>query len=205
MSSEVLVSRPHFDSRPVAQEDGQPLPRRDPEATVQEGLYSSSGLATAGYRSAKYTTEEWHSNNYAILHRAITNRDNAERIRHKSKTLYTDTATGTLRTQAEGTRHLGERLQDIHFWRSELQRHIEELVAETDLLLGQKRRLEKALDTTEIPFAIATDNLTCRERRLGPDLVKDRVEEELLEEVELIKSIQALLRTTHSQAVTQIR
>ncbi|XP_014040305.1 tektin-4, partial [Salmo salar] len=131
--------------------------------------------------------------------------NNAERICHDSKTLYKETEAGTLHTQAEGTRHLGERLQHIHFWKSELQRHIEKLVAETDLLLQQKRRLLKSLDATEIPFAIATDNLTCRERRLGPDLVKDHVEEELLKEVELISSIQALLNRTLSQAVNQIK
>ncbi|XP_071031999.1 tektin-4-like [Oncorhynchus clarkii lewisi] len=112
-----------------------------------------------------------------------------ERIRHESKTLDTETEAGTLRTQAEGTRHLGERLQHIHFWKSELQRHIKKLVAETDLL-QQKRRLLKALDATEIPFAIATDNLTCRDG--------DR-------EVDLIRSIQALLKRTLSQAVNQIK
>ncbi|XP_062311834.1 tektin-4 [Osmerus eperlanus] len=200
--SELLVSRPHFDSRYVAQE-GQPL--KDPEATVKEDFYPSSGLATAGFRSAKYTTEEWHSNNYSILHQAVNDRNHAEKICLESKAFSSAAEAESLRAQSEGTRHLGERLQDIHFWKSELQRHIEELVAETDLLLGLKRRLEKALDTTEIPFAIATDNLSCRERRLGPDLVKDRVEEELIKEVDLIKSIQSLLKRTHSQVVSQIK
>ncbi|XP_045546783.1 tektin-4 isoform X2 [Salmo salar] len=204
MSSEVLVPRHNFDSRSVAQA-GDPFPPTDAEATFKEGFYPSSGLATAGYRSAKYSPEEWHINNFSTLHQAVTDRNNAERICHDSKTLYKETEAGTLHTQAEGTRHLGERLQHIHFWKSELQRHIEKLVAETDLLLQQKRRLLKSLDATEIPFAIATDNLTCRERRLGPDLVKDRVEEELLKEVELISSIQALLKRTLSQAVNQIK
>lgn len=187
MSSEVLVPRHNFDSRSVAQA-GDPFPPTDAEATFKEGFYPSSGLATAGYRSAKYSPEEWHINNFSTLHQAVTDRNNAERICHDSKTLYKETEAGTLHTQAEGTRHLGERLQDIHFWKSELQRHIEKLVAETDLLLQQKRRLLKSLDATEIPFAIATDNLTCRERRLGPDLVKDRVEEELLKVIKTITS-----------------
>ena len=41
-------------------------------------------------------------------------------------------------------------------------------------------RLEKALDATEIPMQIATDNLECRFRRQSPDLVKDNVEIQLL-------------------------
>uniref|UniRef100_A0A674DJ39 Tektin n=1 Tax=Salmo trutta TaxID=8032 RepID=A0A674DJ39_SALTR len=182
-----------------------PFTPTDAEATFKEGFYSSSGLATAGYRSSKYSPEEWHINNFSTLHQAVTDQNNAERIRHESKTLYKETEAGTLHTQAEGTRHLDERLQDIHFWKSELQRHIEKLVSETDLLLQQKRWLLKSLDATEIPFAIATDNLTCRERRLGPDQVKDRVEEELLKEVELVRTIQALLKRTLSQAVNQIK
>ncbi|XP_010904330.2 tektin-4 [Esox lucius] len=204
MSSGVLVSRPHFDSRAVVQAAG-PTKHTDADAAVTDGLYPSSGLATAGYRSAKYTTEDWYGNNLSTLNQAVADRSNAERIRIESKTLCTETEAGTLRSQAEGTRRLGERLQDMHLWKSELQRHIERLIAETDLLLGQKRRLEKALDATEIPFAIATDNLTCRERRPGPDLVKDLVEEELLKEVELIRSVQALLKRTLSQAVNQIK
>ncbi|XP_076845575.1 tektin-4 [Brachyhypopomus gauderio] len=202
MLPQVLVPRPNLDTRSVEQ-----LRPPDAEAAVKENLYAgvSAGQVTAGYRSAKYTPEEWFTNNHATLNQAATHRDNAQRVQRASKALYTQTDNATLRTQAEGTKHLGERLQDIYFWKSELERHIERLLAETDLLLAQKRRLEKALDATEIPFAIATDNLTCRERRFGPDLVQDQVEEELLKEVELIRSIQALLKKTLDQVVNQIR
>ncbi|KAM6972508.1 LOW QUALITY PROTEIN: tektin-4 [Aplochiton taeniatus] len=200
MSSEVLVSRPRFDSRAATHRESH----HATETSAKDVLYPSSGLATAGYRTAKYTSEEWHMKNYSILHQAITEREEARRIRQKSKSLYTETEGRELwRTHATGTRHLGERLQDIHFWKSELQRHIEQLIVETDLLLSQRR--EKALHATEIPFIISSDNLTCRERRLGPDLVKDKVEEELLKEVELIRSVQALLQKTHNQAVNQIK
>lgn len=206
MSSQVLVSRPHFDTRAVAQNGSQP-PVPAPETAVKESLYAgtSAGLATAGYRSAKYTPEEWIANNSALLNRAVADRNHAERIRQESKALKAETDSETLRTQTDGTKHLGERLQDIHRWRSELERFIERLTAETELLTASRRRLEKALDATEIPFAIASDNLTCRERRFGPDLVKDQVEEELLKEVELIRSIQALLKKTLEQTVKQIK
>ncbi|XP_048051961.1 tektin-4 [Megalobrama amblycephala] len=206
MSSQILVSRPHFDTRIVAQNGSQP-PVTNPETTVKENVYAgtSAGLATAGYRSAKYTPGEWINNNSDILTRAVANRNHAENICNESKTLKADTDAGTLRTQTEGTKQLGARLQDIHRYRSELELFIERLNAETDLLIGCRRRLEKALDATEIPFAIATDNLTCRERRFGPDLVEDQVEEELLKEVELIRSIQALLKKTLDQTLNQIR
>ncbi|XP_040892509.1 tektin-4 [Toxotes jaculatrix] len=200
MSSEVLVSRPQYDSRAVAL--GVPEKDLPAEPEVPE---PSSGSATAGYRSAKYTPAEWFSNYHTILQQAGTDRHEAWSIQRESKTLYQDTEAATLKTQAEGTRLLGGRLQEIHYWKSELQRHIEQLLADTESLLALKTRLEKALDATETPYAITTDNLNCRAKRLGPDLVRDSVEEELLKEVELIRSVQALLKRTTAQVVTQIR
>ncbi|XP_042341483.1 tektin-4 [Plectropomus leopardus] len=200
MSSEVLVSRPHYDSRAVA----QGVPQREPpvEPDVPQ---PSSGSATAGYRSAKYSAGEWFSNYHTILQQAGADQHEARSIQRESKTLYQDTETATLKTQAQGTRLLGGRLQEIHHWKSELQRHIEQLLADTEALLALKSRLEKALDATETPYAIATDNLNCRTRRLGPDLVRDTVEEELLKEVDLIRSVQALLKRTTAQVVSQIK
>lgn len=169
------MSRPHFDSRAVA----QGVPEREPPVEP-EAPQPSSGSATAGYRSAKYTPTEWFSNYHTILQQADSDQHQARRIQRGSKALYQDTEAATLRTQAEGTCYLGDRLQEIHHWRSELQRHIDQLLADTESLLALKTRLEKALDATETPYAIATDNLKCRTRRLGPDLVRDTVEQELL-------------------------
>ncbi|KAJ0033237.1 hypothetical protein NQD34_000344, partial [Periophthalmus magnuspinnatus] len=167
--------------------------------------HPSSGSAPAGYRSAKYSPAEWFSNYHNILKQAATEHNEAERVQRRSKALSQDSESDTQHTQAQGTRLLGDRLQDIHYWRSELQQHISQLQADIEALCGQKLRLERALDATEIPFAIATDNLTCRTRRPAPDLVHDTVEEELLKEVDLIKNIQALLRRTTAQVVSQIK
>lgn len=176
MCSDVLVSRPHYDSRAVA----QGVPEKDPASEVPEIPQPSSGSATAGYRSAKYIPTEWFSGYQTLLQQARTACHEAAANQRRSRTLNQDTEAATFKTQAHGTRLLGERLQEIHYWKSELQRHIEQLLADTESLVALKTRLEKALDATEIPFAIATDNLTCRARRLGPDLVRDTVEEELL-------------------------
>ncbi|XP_068607465.1 tektin-4 [Brachionichthys hirsutus] len=195
MSSEVLVSRPHYDSRAVSQE-GTPGKEPDPKP--------SSGSATAGYRSAKYTPSEWFSNYRTLLQQAGSDSHAARSIQRESRTLSQHTEADTSQTQADGTRLLGERLQEIHSWKSELQRQIEQLQADTEALLALKRRLEKALDATETPYAIATDNLNCRTRRMGADLVRDSVEDELIQEVDLIKNVQALLKRTAAQVVTQV-
>ncbi|XP_068448559.1 tektin-4 [Clinocottus analis] len=200
MSSEVLVARPHYDSRAVA----QGVPVKDPHVELDVPL-PASGLATAGYRSAKYSPAEWFSNYHAIIQQAGTDSHEADSIQRDSKALYQDTEAHILHSQAQTTRLLGERLQEIYYWKSELQHHIQHLLTHTETLLALKKRLEKALDATETTYAIATDNITCRTRRLGPDLVRDTVDEELEKEVDLIRSVQALLKRTLAQVVSQIK
>ncbi|NXC50494.1 TEKT4 protein, partial [Penelope pileata] len=181
------------------------LPMKMYEAALKTGPNSSSGLATAGFRTAKYLPPEWHQSNYNQYHRAFASCQESERNRDEAKELSERTAATTQRAQQDSTAALGQRLQDIHFWKSELQKEIEELDTETNLLAAQKLRLERALDATEVPYTIATDNLQCRERRQPPDLVCDEVETELLKEAELIRNIQELLKRTLMQASNQMR
>ncbi|XP_067859569.1 tektin-4 [Heptranchias perlo] len=199
--SEVLVTHPQV-ARCIPEEE---LPCKPYCIIKNTGLHSSSGLATAGFRTAKYIPEEWLQNNYSKYYQSFADRDTAENVRDESKFLISDREKLTHDTQAHSTKRLGERLQDIFFWKSELKREIEDLLAETELLLQQKRRLEIALDANEIALFISTDNLQNRERRQGPDLVKDRVEEELLKEVDLIRNVHGVLKRTLDQVNTQIR
>ncbi|XP_066517545.1 tektin-4 [Hoplias malabaricus] len=160
---------------------------------------------TAGHRSTKYSPTEWLSGAMATLQRALSDQQEAKRIQCSSRALKSEVETVAISAQGRGTRLLGTRLQNIHSQRTELECSVECLSTHTDLLLGLKRRLEKALLATDMPLTIASDNLSCRERRLGQDLVRDQVEEELLKEVELIRNVQVLLKETLDQAVNQIR
>ncbi|XP_072691269.1 tektin-4 [Canis lupus baileyi] len=181
------------------------LPQKVYDVARNVGACSSSGLATAGFRSAKYLADEWSQNCYARYHQAFADRNQSERRRHESHQLAAKTQALARCSQEDATRKAGARLQDTHGWKSELQREVGELGTESDLLLAQKQRLARALDATSVPFSIATDNLQCRERRQHPDLVRDCVETELLKEAELIRNIQELLKRTIMQAVNQIR
>ncbi len=147
------------------------------------GLNEATGGGTAmgapaatGFRSAKHTPQEWHESNYGKYYQSFSDRDNAERLRHESKQLSNETEAQTQRTQTDVTKKLAERMHDINFWKFELNREIEEVIEETDLLCAEKKRLENALDATEIPMKIARDNLDCRARRQNVDLVGDKVE-----------------------------
>ena len=169
----------------------QEQPPEKPSAIPQSGTFNyeqcytgnvgnDMGMSTMGYRSAKYNPPEWHESNYAKYYQSFADRDNSEKVRHLSKETMKETEATTNKTQEESTKKLAERLKDINFWQFELDREINDVISETDLLLAQKKRLENALRATEIPLHIATDNLNCRQRRQAIDLVQDDVELNLL-------------------------
>ena len=82
--------------------------------------------------------------------------------------------------QEETVKRLGERLKDLHFWRYELERELNDMTAEIEDLLEMKRRLERALLAEDLALLIVTDNLNCRQTREGLDLCQDEVELNLL-------------------------
>ena len=77
-------------------------------------------------------------------------------------------------------KRLGERLKDLHFWKGELEREMNDMIAETDDLLAMKRRLERAVFADDLALLIITDNLNCRETREGLDRCQDDVELNLI-------------------------
>ena len=150
------------------------------EPTYSGNVGNDMGISTMGYRSAKYNPPEWHETNYAKYYQAFADRDNSERVRHEAHRTMKETDATTEKTQSESTKKLAERVHDINFWKFELNREINDIRAEKELLFAQKNRLENALRATEVPLHIATDNLNCRQKRQGVDLVQDDVELNLL-------------------------
>ncbi|KAF4800421.1 hypothetical protein TURU_045342 [Turdus rufiventris] len=183
----------------------RPLPARICDVVRSDRPRSCCGMAMAGFRTAKYQLPEWHRRNAGVYYTALTASAEAERGRAESKQLVKHAAASAQRAQEYSKSTLGQRLGDIQFWRMELQKEIMELDAETNLLAAQKLRLERALDATEVPYAVVIDNLECRERRQPPDLVIDEVETQLLKEADLIRDIRDLLKRMIIQATTQIR
>ncbi|KAF6127645.1 tektin 4 [Phyllostomus discolor] len=120
------------------------LPLKLYDVARNTGAYTSSGLATAGFRTAKYLVDEWFQNCYASYYQAFADRDQSERQRHESRQLAAETEALAQRTQADSTRKVGERLQDIHCWKSELQREEAELIRNIQELL--KRTIMQAVN-----------------------------------------------------------
>lgn len=176
----------------------------DPVINVTAG--PDQGQSTLGFRVNKYNPQEWHQSNYARYYQAFADRNVSEQNRWESNRVEKETEATTQRTQALSTKRLKERLHDVNFWKNELNREIEDLIAETDVLVQEKRRTQAALDATVSPLHIATEALNNRElHRYGVDRVVDDVELELRKEIDLINNVQHLLRKTIDEAELQIK
>lgn len=153
----------------------------------------------------RFTHEDWTRSNLTKYANADVERQQAERLINESDRLKEETAKRTEKTQADVNKKLEQRLNDIRFWKKELDDKLKDLSEEIDNLLAFKQRVDKALQATEEPLHIARMCLANREKRVGIDLVHDDVQKELLKEVETIQGVQALLKRTLEQATEQIR
>ena len=128
----------------------------------------------------KYTPEEWHRSNHMNYSNAERERKSAEMIRDESNRLKHEIHVTTIKTQSDVNKKLDQRIQDITFWKSELDRLHGETEDEINELLRYKDRLEKALDATQLPLNVAKQCLGNREERTQIDLVHDDVEIQLI-------------------------
>ncbi|CAG5116844.1 unnamed protein product [Candidula unifasciata] len=153
----------------------------------------------------RFTHEDWTRSNLQKYASADVERQQAERLIAESNRLKEETARRTERTQADVSKKLEQRLNDIRYWKKELDDKLDGLVKETDNLDTFKHRVEKALQATEEPLHIARMCLANREKRVGIDLVHDDVQKELLKEVQTTEGVQTLLRRTLEHATEQLR
>jgi tektin-4 len=173
---------------------------------VSVNVGPDQGAHSVGFRSNKYSPQEWHENNYAKYYQAFSDRNVSEQNRWESNRVAKETEVTTNKTQAISTKRIQERLHDVNFWKTELNREIEDVIAETDVLVEEKRRLQRALDATTAPLHIASEALNNRElHRYGVDRVVDDVEIQLRKEIDLINNVQHLLRRTIDEAEKQIK
>ncbi|NXN94402.1 TEKT3 protein, partial [Rhinopomastus cyanomelas] len=152
----------------------------------------------------RYNPDDWYRSNLTNYKESETLWHNAERLRVDTSRMIQDKYQQTKKTQAESTKNLGLRVNDIEFWRSELCHELNEMIGETNALTDKKKRLERALAETEPPLQVAQECLLHREKRMGIDLVHDDVEKQLLTEVEVIRSCQEMMQQFLEKAKAQL-
>ncbi|KAL1780164.1 tektin-3 [Sigmodon hispidus] len=152
----------------------------------------------------RYTPDDWYRSNLVNYQESNSSRHNSERLRVDTSRLIQDKYQQIRKTQADSTQNLGERVNDIAFWKSEITHELDGMIGETNALTDIKKRLERALTETEAPLQVARECLFHREKRMGIDLVHDEVEKELLTEVDGILCCQERMRLHLDKAIAQL-
>ncbi|XP_073421814.1 tektin-1 isoform X1 [Dendrobates tinctorius] len=153
----------------------------------------------------KFLPKEWSLANQTQYASAEIQRSRSERLVAESQRLVDEVEKTTQKTQNDVNKKLEQRLDEIEFWKKELDNKLEDTVNDIEQLLAYNTRLEKALESCMEPLSIAQQCLLEREKRVGIDLVHDEVELELFKEVEVIQGVVALLQRTLEQITEQIR
>ncbi|KAG7491380.1 hypothetical protein MATL_G00003070 [Megalops atlanticus] len=177
------------------------LQRASPDLVRAKTMFYPSNRTAL---STRYMPDDWHKSNQSNYWESESTRNSAERLRRDTIRLIQDKEQLTRRTQENTSKNIGERINDISFWRSELNHEIENMVGEINALSEVKRRLERALAETEGPLQVSQECLYHREKRMSIDLVHDDVEKDLIKEVEVIKSCQARMRRHLDRAIAQL-
>jgi len=151
----------------------------------------------------RYTPKDWYvsqMNNYLNSDKI---RSEAERLRADTQRLARDRENLARANQNETDKKLGERINDIDFWKQELEREKDKLTKKINQVDTRRREVQKQLHDTENQLKVAQENLYEREKRQGIDVVHDNVERELIREIDIIKNSQAKLRNMLERLTTQ--
>ncbi|XP_037348730.1 tektin-1 [Talpa occidentalis] len=153
----------------------------------------------------KFLRSEWLVANKNQYHQAEAQRSKSERLVSESQRLVDEIEKSTRKSQSDVNKKIEQRLEEVRFWKKELDDKLEQLVYETEDLLCYQTRLEKALESLKEPLHITQTCLAYREKRIGIDLVHDEVEEELIKEDEIMQGVKSLLTRTLEETSEQIR
>uniref|UniRef100_A0A9L0JZN8 Tektin n=1 Tax=Equus asinus TaxID=9793 RepID=A0A9L0JZN8_EQUAS len=108
----------------------------------------------------KFLPSEWHIANKNQCHKAEAQRSRSERLVAESQRLVDEIEKTTRKSQSDVNKKLEQRLEEIRFWKKELDDKLEQLVFATEDLLIYQTRLEKALESLKEPLHITQ---TCLE------------------------------------------
>lgn len=128
----------------------------------------------------KYHPSEWHASNRLNYERSEKERKVSEQLRAECDRLRQEAEDTTGRKQRDVNHKFSQRVNQIKFWREELEEKLREIVSEIEAVHGRKEELERGLQATQLPLEVAKSCLAFREQRTGVDLVHDEVEIQLM-------------------------
>ncbi|XP_034940791.1 tektin-4-like [Chelonus insularis] len=145
------------------------------------------------YSMTRYTPAQWRIHNQTFFDQSTKIINNARTItknfRQSNNKIYKETD----KNQLENRDKLSIRASEIHHFKAQLEQAILELTDEIELLEGELCRVKQSLSILIIPENISGEFLQLRSLRMEPDLVRDKVEDELVKEIALLAEVRALL------------
>lgn len=138
---------------------GPPLPGPD-----LEGVRASRSPEQADKYYPEWTSKNLDRNQYAESERLA-----AERLLEETKDLLAETKTRTKQDQSDVGERFKQRVGDISFWKSELDKKLGELKEHLEELDSQHIRVRQAFDACGEPLSIAEQCLAHRNQRQGID------------------------------------
>ncbi|XP_067008025.2 tektin-4 [Anabrus simplex] len=157
------------------------------------------------YSITRYSEGEWRKHNEDIVKGAANERHKADLAEFNSRRCIEMTSASTDKCQADSTNRLRQRAHEVYHWKNELERAINAMADEINLLELQRQRLKTSMGVLRIPESIAGECLERRTGRLEPDLVRDQPEEELIKEVSLMSEVRDLMNRLLKQMEEQLR
>lgn len=151
----------------------------------------------------RYTPKDWYQAQMTNYLASDKVRSAAERLRSDAVRLARENEDRAKKNQMESDKRLGERINDIEFWKCELEKEKDKMSKKINQVEAKRREVEKHLHDTENQLRVSQENLYEREKRQGIDVVHDNVERELIREVDTIKNSQAKLRNMLERLNTQ--
>ncbi|XP_011639987.1 tektin-3-like [Pogonomyrmex barbatus] len=167
--------------------------QRNPVHASQAALYT------------RYTPHEWFQKQVKYYNEADSQRHYSERIRGDAQRIIRDAEEKIQHGQYDTNRRLGERINDITFWRNEVAAELERMLHEIERLHDCRSVLEKAVRDIEGPLHIAEECLYHREARKSTELVHDESEKCLLQEIENLRTNQKKLEACLDKCKDQLR
>ncbi|CAG7826748.1 unnamed protein product [Allacma fusca] len=130
---------------------------------------------------------------------------NAECVRYEGKRVSQEVNEKTVALQRISTERLKRRSKDVYYFWKELERMILDMREETRLLQELRTRVENAIRATaDLILHIVNECLRRRLSRIGIDLTRDDVEEELQKERDMVVMAQQRLQEFGEQVLDQI-
>ncbi|KAK2584912.1 hypothetical protein KPH14_002508 [Odynerus spinipes] len=167
--------------------------QRNPEHAAKAALYT------------RYTPNEWFQKQIKYYNEADSNRHLSERLRNDALRIMRNAEEKIQHGQIDTGRRLGERINDVSFWRNEIASELERLLQEIQRLQDCRCTLERAIKDIEGPLRIAEECLYHREARKESELVHDETEKCLLEEIENLRNNQKRLEACLDKCKDQLR